>query len=79
MGATAGDRLARFVLRLHALGLIKTRDRVIRGGLDPKTSLPFVQLSDSVPPGTMTALEMHEWMVEQSEYLDELIAAYKDQ
>jgi hypothetical protein len=76
--AADSQEFARLVLMLHTHGLPALRDRVLRGAFDPDTSQLFFGLSFSAPKEPTTPAEMQSWFSEQSEYLDEKIAVYKE-
>lgn len=76
--AADSEEFAALVLALHQRGQIAFRDRVLRGVFDPGTSHLFRGLSFSPNATTMSDTEMQGWIAEQSEFLDEMVTAYKD-
>jgi hypothetical protein len=75
--AAGSEEFAAIVLTLHQRGQIDFRDRVLRGVFDPRTSELFWRLGFNAPKTTTSATEIQGWIAEQSEYLDEMVAAYK--
>lgn len=74
--AAESEEFAALVLAMHQRGQLSFRDRVLRGVFDPDTSHLFRGLSFRAPKVTMSAAEIQGWITEQSEYLDEVLAAY---
>ena len=72
------EEFAALVLALHQRGQTAFRDRVLRGAFDPATSHLFCSLTFSAPKAMKSATEMQDWIAEQSEYLDEMVPAYKN-
>lgn len=72
------EEFAGLVMLLHTNGETAFRDRVLRGAFDPEMSHLFRGLGFSVPEPSTSTIELQAWIAEESQYLDEMVAVYKE-
>jgi hypothetical protein len=75
--AADSKEFADMILMLHSHGQTAFRDRVLHGLFNPDTSLQFFNLSFGAPKETASDSEVQSWIKEESQYLDDMVAAQK--